>query len=89
MERLIYAMVNEGCKVLEEGIAQRASDIDLIYANGYGFPVARGGPMMYAQTVGLATVHARVLAFREQLGARYWEPSALLARVAASGEPLR
>ena len=88
VERLIYAMVNEGCRVLEEGIAQRASDIDLIYANGYGFPVARGGPMMYAQTVGLANVYAKVLAFREALGARYWEPSALLARCAASGEAL-
>ena len=88
VERLMYAMVNEGCRALEEGIAQRSSDIDLIYANGYGFPVARGGPMMYAQTVGLATVYERVLAFREELGARYWEPSALLARCAKSGEPL-
>jgi 3-hydroxyacyl-CoA dehydrogenase len=88
VERLIYAMVNEGCRVLEEGIAQRASDIDLIFANGYGFPVARGGPMMYAQTVGLATVHSRVCAFRDQLGPRYWEPSTLLARCAQSGEAL-
>ena len=88
VERLIYAMVNEGCRVLEEGIAQRASDIDLIYANGYGFPVARGGPMMYAQTAGLAAVHARILAFRQEMGPRYWEPSALLARCAASGESL-
>ena len=88
VERLLYAMVNEGCRVLEEGVAQRASDIDLIYANGYGFPVARGGPMMYAQTVGLGIVHDRVLAFREELGARYWEPSALLVRCAASGEAL-
>jgi 3-hydroxyacyl-CoA dehydrogenase len=88
VERLIYAMVNEGCRVLEEGIAQRASDIDLIYANGYGFPVARGGPMMYAQTVGLSAVYEKVLSFREELGPLYWEPSALLARCAKSGEPL-
>jgi 3-hydroxyacyl-CoA dehydrogenase len=84
----MYAMVNEGCRALEEGIAQRASDIDLIYANGYGFPVARGGPMMYAQTVGLATVYERLLDFRAECGPLYWEPSALLARCAKSGEPL-
>jgi 3-hydroxyacyl-CoA dehydrogenase len=88
VERLMYAMVNEGCRALEEGIAQRASDIDLIYANGYGFPAVRGGPMMYAQTVGLGDVLARIRAFREQLGPRYWEPSALLVRCAASGESL-
>jgi 3-hydroxyacyl-CoA dehydrogenase len=88
VERLMYAMVNEGCRALEEGIAQRASDIDLIYANGYGFPVARGGPMMYAQTVGLATVYERLLDFRAEGGPRYWEPAALLARCATSGEPL-
>ena len=88
VERLIYAMVNEGCRALEEGIAQRATDIDLIYANGYGFPVARGGPMMYAQTVGLAAVYERVLDFRAECGPLYWEPSALLARCAKSGEPL-
>ncbi len=53
VERLVYALVNEGARILEEGIAQRASDIDLVYLNGYGFPLLRGGPMFYADTVGL------------------------------------
>ena len=60
VERTMYALVNEGAKVLDEGIAQRASDIDLIYANGYGFPKSRGGPMHWADTVGLPKVLARI-----------------------------
>ncbi|MBK6289492.1 MAG: enoyl-CoA hydratase/isomerase family protein [Pseudomonadales bacterium] len=86
VERLVYALVNEGARVLEEGIAQRASDIDLIYTNGYGFPVARGGPMFYAETLGLKAVHERICEFREQHGAQYWEPAPLLRSLAIAGK---
>jgi 3-hydroxyacyl-CoA dehydrogenase len=85
VERTIYALVNEGAKVLEDGIAQRASDIDLIYVNGYGFPAWRGGPMFYADTVGLAKVYERVAEFHRQHG-DFWKPAPLLARLAAAGK---
>ena len=85
VERTIYALVNEGAKVLEDGIAQRASDIDLIYVNGYGFPAWRGGPMFYADTVGLAKVYERVCEFHRQQG-EFWKPAPLLARLAQSGK---
>jgi 3-hydroxyacyl-CoA dehydrogenase len=81
VERTIYALVNEGARILEEGIAQRASDIDLIYVNGYGFPAWRGGPMFYADTVGLDKVYARVCEFERQHG-EFWKPAPLLARLA-------
>lgn len=85
IERTIYAMVNEGAKILEEGIALRASDIDLVYINGYGFPAHRGGPMFYADTVGLDKVYAKVLQFHQVHG-ELWKPSALLARLAQEGK---
>jgi 3-hydroxyacyl-CoA dehydrogenase len=91
VERLVYSLVNEGAKVLEERIAQRASDIDLVYLNGYGFPVARGGPMFYADTVGLGEVvnainrYGRLAEGRLPEGAP-WTPAPLLARLAAAGE---
>ena len=85
VERTIYALVNEGAKVLEAGIAQRASDIDLIYVNGYGFPSWRGGPMFYADTVGLDKVYARVAEFHRLLG-ELWTPAPLLERLAKSGK---
>jgi len=84
VERTIYALVNEGAKILEEGIAQRASDIDLIYVNGYGFPAWRGGPMFYADTVGLDKIYARVCEFERQHG-ELWKPAPLLARLAKAG----
>jgi len=71
VERCIYALINEGAKVLEEGIASRAVDIDVIYLTGYGFPTYRGGPMFYADTVGLNKIHDRVVQFG-------WTPAALL-----------
>jgi 3-hydroxyacyl-CoA dehydrogenase len=77
VERCIYALINEGAKVLEEGIAQRAVDIDVIYLTGYGFPAYRGGPMFYADTVGLKKIHDRVVEFG-------WTPAALL--IAAANE---
>jgi 3-hydroxyacyl-CoA dehydrogenase len=85
VERTIYALINEGAKVLEEGIVQRASDIDLIYVNGYGFPAWRGGPMFYADTVGLARVYARICEFHRQHG-EFWEPAPLLKQLAQSGK---
>jgi 3-hydroxyacyl-CoA dehydrogenase len=82
VERCIYALVNEGARILEEGIALRALDIDIIYVNGYGFPTYRGGPMWYADTVGLKKVHERVSEFHRQFG-ELWQPAPLLARLAA------
>ncbi|MFO1327183.1 MAG: 3-hydroxyacyl-CoA dehydrogenase NAD-binding domain-containing protein [Rubrivivax sp.] len=84
VERTIYALVNEGARVLEDGIAQRASDIDLIYVNGYGFPRWRGGPMWHADTVGLATVYERVCDFHRRHG-DLWTPAPLLERLARQG----
>ncbi len=85
LERCIFPMINEGAKILEEGIALRASDIDIIWINGYGFPAYRGGPMFYGQTVGLKKVYDRINAFREQHG-KIWEPAPLLKRVAEEGK---
>jgi len=85
VERCIYALVNEGAKVLADGVAQRASDIDLIYVNGYGFPAWRGGPMFYADSIGLDKVYARVCDFHRQHG-EFWTPAPLLARLAGEGK---
>lgn len=85
IERTIYALVNEGAKILEEGIALRAVDIDIIYLNGYGFPAWRGGPMWYASTVGLKKVYDRVSEFHAQHG-ELWEPAPLLKRLAEEGK---
>jgi 3-hydroxyacyl-CoA dehydrogenase len=82
--RITTALANEGARVLEEGYAIRASDIDVIYCHGFGFPRHRGGPMFYADTVGLPTVLARVKQYREQCG-DYWQPSPLLERLVAEG----
>jgi 3-hydroxyacyl-CoA dehydrogenase len=81
VERTIYALINEGAKILEEGYALRAGDIDIIYINGYGFPAWRGGPMWYGDTVGLAKVHDRVCEFHEQMG-EVWKPAPLLKQLA-------
>jgi 3-hydroxyacyl-CoA dehydrogenase len=86
VERLIYSLVNEGAKVLEERIAQRASDIDLVYLNGYGFPVWRGGPMFYADTVGLGEVVSAISRYDQLPNAGPTAPAPLLARLAAAGE---
>jgi len=81
VERCIYALVNEGARILEEGIALRAVDIDITYVNGYGFPAYRGGPMWYADAVGLGKVYERVCDFQRQHG-ELWEPAPLLKRLA-------
>jgi 3-hydroxyacyl-CoA dehydrogenase len=88
IERTIYALINEGARVLEEGVALRAADIDVIYVNGYGFPAYRGGPMFYADRVGLGHIHDRVSAFHSELGPR-WAPAPLLARLAREGSTFR
>ncbi len=85
VERCIYGLVTEGARILEEGIATRASDIDVIWINGYGFPRHRGGPMHYADATGLGKVYATVCEFRERFGPEYWEPPKLLADLAGSG----
>jgi len=84
-DRCLYALVNEGARILEEGYARRASDIDIIYLNGYGFPAHRGGPMWYADTVGLKQVCDRVSEFHRQHG-EIWRPAPLLKRLADEGK---
>jgi 3-hydroxyacyl-CoA dehydrogenase len=88
IERTIYALINEGARVLEDGYASRAADIDVVYTNGYGFPTWRGGPMFYADRVGLAKVYERIAAFHRDLGQR-WEPAPLLARLAREGSTFK
>jgi 3-hydroxyacyl-CoA dehydrogenase len=85
VDRCLYALVNEGARILGEGYALRAVDIDIIYINGYGFPAHRGGPMWYADTVGLKNVYDRVLEFHAQHG-YWWEPAPLLKRLAEEGK---
>ena len=88
VDRCIYALVNEGARILEDGIALRASDIDVVYLTGYGFPLYRGGPMHYADTVGLFNViraMRRFAAFGRGDPA-FWQPAPLLARLAAEGK---
>jgi 3-hydroxyacyl-CoA dehydrogenase len=88
VQRLVYALVNEGAKILEEGIALRASDIDMVYLTGYGFPAFRGGPMCYADTQGLFNVVASMKRFAKNPldDAKFWEPAPLLAKLAAEGK---
>jgi 3-hydroxyacyl-CoA dehydrogenase len=84
-DRCLYALVNEGARILEEGYALRAVDIDIIYLNGYGFPAYRGGPMWYADTVGLKKVYERICEFH-RLHGEIWEPAPLLKRLAEQGK---
>lgn len=84
VERTMFALINEGARLLEEGIVRRASDIDVIYVHGYGFPAYRGGPMFYADTLGLDYVCTRIREFQTQHGDR-WAPAPLLERLAKKG----
>jgi len=86
LERCLFALANEGARILEEGIASSAGDIDVIWANGYGFPRSRGGPMFYADTVGLESVLAAIKRFATGADARYWTPAPLLVELARRGE---
>jgi 3-hydroxyacyl-CoA dehydrogenase len=86
IERLIYALVNEAAYILEEGIALRASDIDMVYLTGYGFPAYRGGPMFYADTVGLPKVLAAIEKFQKGYQGAVWKPAPLLVKLAKEGK---
>jgi 3-hydroxyacyl-CoA dehydrogenase len=88
VERTIYALINEGARVLEEGVALRAADIDTVYVSGYGFPAYRGGPMFYADRIGLPKIHDRVAALHREHGHR-WAPAPLLTRLAGEGSSFR
>ncbi|SNS75692.1 3-hydroxyacyl-CoA dehydrogenase [Sphingomonas laterariae] len=86
LERCIYAMVNEGAKILDEGIATRPDDIDVAMINGLGFPAITGGPLWWAGEIGLAKVRDAMLRYADIAGAEYWTPSPLIDRLAASGK---
>src|SRR5690606_33837186 len=86
--RLVLSLTNEGAKILEEGIANRASDLDMVYLTGYGFPVFRGGPMLYADMLGLPKVVEQMKQYQQNPhdDAAFWEPAPLLAKLAADGK---
>ena len=88
VERMVYALINEGARLLEEGIAQRASDIDIVYLTGYGFPLYRGGPMHHADSVGLNNAMAAMARFAQNphADAKFWQPAPLLAKLAVEGK---
>jgi 3-hydroxyacyl-CoA dehydrogenase len=86
LQRLLYPMVNEGAKILDEKIAIRASDIDVIWVYGYGWPVYRGGPMFWADSIGLRALRDRMLEFKKQSGDEFWSPAPLLDRLAGEGK---
>jgi len=86
LERCLLPMVNEGAKILEEGIAIRPSDIDVIWINGYGWPVYTGGPMFWADTMGLDNVVAKIKKYGETLDGDHWKLSPLLEKLAAEGK---
>ena len=84
IERCIYPIINEGARILEEGIAARAGDLDVIWVNGYGWPVYRGGPMFYADTVGLDKVLETLQAYHARFGDT-WKPAALIEKLVEKG----
>ena len=88
LERCLYPLINEGIRILEEGVAMRASDVDVVWCAGYGFPRYRGGPMFHADTIGLKTVHDGMLKYRAMFGPMHWEPAPLLRRLVAEGRTL-
>ena len=88
LERCLYPLLNEGFRILEEGVAVRASDIDVVWTSGYGFPRYRGGPMFHADTLGLKTLHDGMLKYRNIFGPMHWEPAPLLVRLVNEGKTL-
>ncbi|WP_250528985.1 3-hydroxyacyl-CoA dehydrogenase NAD-binding domain-containing protein [Caballeronia sp. ATUFL_F1_KS4A] len=84
VERLVLSLVNEGAKILEEGIAGKASDIDMVYLTGYGFPLWRGGPMLYADTIGLYNVERAMRKYAKQANGNAWQPAARVTELAQS-----
>ena len=85
-ERCLYVMVNEGARILDEGIAMRSLDIDIVWIYGYGFPIYHGGPMFWADQIGLDKVYAKVQSFYDETGEAVWKPSPLLERLASEGK---
>ena len=88
LQRILYAMINEGAKILDEGIALRAIDIDMVYVHGYGFPAYRGGPMFYADQVGVKTVYEGIMKFAQD-DSYFWKPSKLLEKLAKAGSSFK
>ncbi|MEM7325778.1 MAG: 3-hydroxyacyl-CoA dehydrogenase NAD-binding domain-containing protein, partial [Actinomycetota bacterium] len=88
LERCLLPMVNEGAKILDEGIAIRASDIDVVWVNGYGWPVYTGGPMFWADTLGIDSVVEKIRGYHQTLGGDHWAPAARWEKVLESGKPL-
>ena len=88
IERTIYPMINEGARILEEGIALRPSDIDIVWINGYAFPVGKGGPMFWAEQTGLSHIVERLEHWHGKTGNPVFEPAALLRTAAQSDETL-
>ncbi len=84
--RMIYPMINEGARILDEGIAARSSDIDIVWINGYGFPIGKGGPMHWADSVGLEKIRDDLVAFAKLTGDKTLEPAPLLERLANEGK---
>jgi len=90
VQRLVFSLVNEAAHILEEGIASKASDIDMVYLTGYGFPIHRGGPMLYADQVGLFNVMQAMKRFQQNPrdDAKFWEPAPLIKKLVAEGKGL-
>ena len=88
VERCLYPLLNEGFRILEEGIAIRASDIDVVWTSGYGFPRYRGGPMFYAETIGLKTLLDGMLKYQKQFGPMHWQPAKLLQDLVKNNQTL-
>ena len=88
LNRHLFALINEGMKILEEGISQRPGDIDVVYVFGYGFPAYKGGPMHLADTIGLKKVYETICEFRDVHGAEYWTPAALLEQLVKEDKTL-
>jgi 3-hydroxyacyl-CoA dehydrogenase len=88
VQRLVFSLVNEAAHILEEGIASKASDIDMVYLTGYGFPIHRGGPMLYADQVGLFNVMQAMKRFQQNPrdDAKFWEPAPLIKKLVAEGK---
>jgi 3-hydroxyacyl-CoA dehydrogenase len=89
LDRCLFVMVNEGAKILEEGIAKRAVDVDAIWIHGYGFPAYHGGPLYWADQIGLKAIEETVRHFQSTVGGKQWRPSALLGKLAREGKRFR
>jgi 3-hydroxyacyl-CoA dehydrogenase len=88
LNRCLYPLLNEGFRILQEGVVQRASDIDVVWTSGYGFPRYRGGPMFYAELIGLETLLEGIEGFRKEFGPMHWEPAPLLIELVKRGRTI-